>query len=205
MSKLLKLDPNFRVVLPTGAVGGTGTLEWSDSYADGKKVTGGTLPIKVSIPDQSAPQDAVVKTLDDKDVTFQGAVLGGPQPPYLTLRVYPQFAEALSLYGSGDPIVRTGRPHEFPAGSGCWDFQDLGGDNRPVVVDRAQLTSGLSLSGTQAQRRAYNRASLTSKTRWDITESPYQTYWYTPGDTSWRDSSGNDPDAAAPPADDGRL
>lgn len=59
------------------------------------------------------------------------------------------------------------------------------------------------LSGTQAQRRAYDRSQIKVKTQWNVTEAPYPTYWYTPGDTSWRDSSGNDPDAAAPPPDTG--
>lgn len=79
-----------------------------------------------------------------------------------------------------------------------------------AAAERAERGADLvnaSLAGTQAQRKAYDRSKLKVKTRWDVTESPYQTYWFTPGDTAWRDSSGNDPDYVPPPGepDDGRA
>jgi hypothetical protein len=53
-------------------------------------------------------------------------------------------------------------------------------------------------SGTNAQRLAYLTSTITTKLQWNVTDGNRPTYWFTAGDTSWRDSSGNDPDYVAP-------
>lgn len=102
------------------------------------------------------------------------------------------WAVATNLAGTTFDYTQT-RPPSPPTGKEPLTMQAA-----RELLEGAGAAAGLS--GTQAQRRAYDRSTLTRKTRWDVTEAPYPTYWYTPNDTAWRDSSGNDPDAA-PPAD----
>ena len=81
------------------------------------------------------------------------------------------------------------------------------GEIAAAAAERATAATVPVLSGTQAQRRAYDRTKIKVKTRWDVTEAPYATYWFTPGDSVWRDSSGNDPDYVppTPPPDTGEI
>lgn len=135
MTNLLKLDPNFRVLLPEGATGGTGELEYAASYRVAALLAGATSGVKVVVADPQQPRLGKIVPLSGQgDVLLLGATLGDPEPPYLTLRVYPTGG----LSGRGEPIILSGRPHEHPPGSGVWDFHDLGGDDRPLVVDRVQ-------------------------------------------------------------------
>ena len=139
MTNLIKLDPNFRVLLPEGATGGAGELEYASSYRVAALLAGATSGVRVVLPDAQQPRLGKIVPLSGQgDVLLLGATLGDPEPPYLTLRVYPTGG----VVGRGDPITLSGRPHEHPPGSGVWDFHDLGGDDRPVVVSREQRASG---------------------------------------------------------------
>ncbi|CAM3667368.1 SGNH/GDSL hydrolase family protein [Deinococcus frigens] len=138
---LLRLDPAFRVLLPEGADGGTGELEYQGPYRVAALLAGAPSGIKVIIPDPAgAPRLGKVVALDGTpDVYFLGARSGDSVPPYLTLRVYPDFPLIGGVVDRGEPIVSSGRPHEFPDGSGLWDLQDVGGDERPTIASREQL------------------------------------------------------------------
>lgn len=64
------------------------------------------------------------------------------------------------------------------------------------------------MSGTNAQRRAFDATTLTQKTQWNVTDGNRPTYWFTPNDAAWRDSSGNNPDYVnpnPPPPDTGEI
>lgn len=140
---LLKLDPAFRVLLPEGATGATGELDYQGPYRVAALLAGGTSDVKAIIPDAiGAPRLAKIVGLDDSpNVFLLGARPGDPVPPYLTLRLYPEFPPSAGAINRGEPIILSGRPHEHPAGSGLWDLEDLGGDARPTIASRAQLES----------------------------------------------------------------
>ena len=140
---LLRLDPAFRVLLPEGATGATGELDYQGPYRVAAVLAGGTSDVKAIIPDAiGAPRLAKIVGLDDSaDVYLLGARPGDPVPPYLTLRLYPEFPPSAGAINRGEPIILSGRPHEHPAGSGLWDLEDLGGDARPTIASRAQLES----------------------------------------------------------------
>lgn len=138
---LLKLDPAFRVLLPEGATGATGELDYQGPYRVAAVLAGGTSDVKAVVPDQAgAPRLAKIVALDNSpDVYLLGARPGDPMPPYLTLRLYPTFPESAGAIDRGEPIILSGRPHEHPEGSGLWDLEDLGGDARPTIASREQL------------------------------------------------------------------
>ncbi|CAM3265667.1 hypothetical protein DESA109040_05855 [Deinococcus saxicola] len=140
---LLRLDPAFRVLLPEGATGATGELDYQGPYRVAAVLAGGTSDVKVIIPDPAgAPRLGQVVALDDSpNVFLLGARPGDPVPPYLALRLYPEFPPLASAIDRGEPIILSGRPHEHPEGSGLWDLEDLGGDARPTIASRAQLES----------------------------------------------------------------
>lgn len=139
---LLKLDSAFRVLLPEGATGATGELDYQGPYRVAAVLAGGTSDVKVIIPDPTAPRLGQVVALDDSpNVFLLGARPGDPVPPYLTLRLYPEFPLLASAINRGEPIILSGRPHEHPEGSGLWDLEDLGGDARPTIASRAQIES----------------------------------------------------------------
>jgi hypothetical protein len=78
-------------------------------------------------------------------------------------------------------------------------YQRIGGAN----VRRADLEPTVVLSGTRAQRRAYNTAALTRPVGWNETDTHgYYTYFsdipHSGTDFGWRDVFGGNPDATPP-------
>lgn len=149
MTNLIKLDPNFRVLLPEGATGGNGELEYANSYRVAALLAGATTGVRVVVPDAQQPRLGKIVPLSGQgDVLLLGATLGDPVPPYVTVRIYPAGGTA----GRGEPILLSGRPHEHPPGSGVWDFHDLDEDpNGPTVASREEK---LSLSAATARADA---------------------------------------------------
>lgn len=144
---LLKLDPAFRVLLPEGANGGTGEIEYDRPYRLPGIVAGATSAVRVTIPDPAQPRLGKIVPLSGADVLLLGAKNGEAEPPYVTVRIYPEFpGTAGQPVAQGDPIEFRGRPHEFPAGSGIWDLADLGSDQRPVLTTPEQKEALLQAS-----------------------------------------------------------
>ena len=170
MSNLLKLHPEFRVVLPEGASGGTGKLEYQGVYKVAAMLAGASTRIKVIIPDPATPRlGKIVNVTNNGDVLVLGALMGDPLPPYVTLTIYPTLAS-----GKPDPITLDGRPHEHPAGSGFWDLHDIGEDpNGPVVTSREQQIN--LLSATAAANEAAGKVTA-EVTRWNAEQQGVQSW-----------------------------
>lgn len=170
MSNLLKLHPEFRVVLPEGASGGTGKLEYQGVYKVAAMLAGASTRIKVIIPDRATPRlGKIVNVTNNGDVLVLGALMGDPLPPYVTLTIYPTLAS-----GKADPIPLEGRPHEHPAGSGFWDLHDIGEDpNGPVVTSREQQIN--LLSATAAANEAAGKVTA-EVTRWNAEQQGVQSW-----------------------------
>ncbi|MBB5234483.1 hypothetical protein [Deinococcus budaensis] len=153
---LLKLDPAFRVLLPEGANGGTGEIEYDRPYRLPAMIAGASSAFKISILDPNNPRLGKIVSLAGGDVSLLGAKNGEAEPPYVTVRIYPEFPVAAGQpVAQGEPIEFRGRPHEFPAGSGLWDLADLGSDNRPVLTtpeQKASLVEALAASETIIER-----------------------------------------------------
>lgn len=142
-ANLLKLDPDFRVLLPEGSTGGSGEIEYQSAYRVAALVAGATSGVKL-VPETGAganPRLARVLSLSDGDVYVLGALVGDTEPPPVTFRLYPELPSVVGQpVARGKPIVFSARPHEYPADSGLWDLRDLGGDgDRPQVISRQQL------------------------------------------------------------------
>ncbi|MFC3859387.1 hypothetical protein ACFOPQ_01180 [Deinococcus antarcticus] len=170
MSNLLKLHPEFRVVLPEGATGGTGKLEYQGVYKVAAMLAGASTRIKVIIPDPATPRlGKIVNVTNNGDVLVLGALMGDPLPPYVTLTIYPTLAS-----GKPDPVTLEGRPHEYPTGSGFWDLHDIGEDpNGPVVTSREQQIN--LLSATAAANEAAGKVTA-EVTRWNAEQQGVQSW-----------------------------
>jgi len=123
------------------------------------------------------------------DLTWQG-LDGSRQTKRLTLRPQAGSTQTLDLTVDQAPLAYT-TPQSL---------LDLIA-RATTAAARAEVARG-DLSGTRAQRLAYNTSSFTKPTYWEETDTHVSVTYY-PG-AGWKDKFGGDPDAMPAP-DTGRL
>ena len=203
------------VYLPPGVTGGKVRIRYPRAHQDGATLAGGMFEGLVSATGQLT---ATTNTNNVPDpLMVLGSVKGEKVPPVLVLTITPdgRTPYTLSVY----PVPNISNP---PANQADWVDVTLAPDNSSVIASQslldllarteaaaahAQAAGGLS--GTSAQRKAFDTSALTRQTTWYETDTlTLMTYWpsitpHTATDLGWRDPFRGNPDAAPPPPDTG--